>query len=119
MCTQLHRFADNFDVPYPFVFQYQVTSHQDEMSASVIIIPSKPLPIRLVVGHQTLDLGARVRILHRQPTNPEDAASRHVLAPLRWPVRLVAQDTALSRLKQGFDSPTGYHLTGASIDPNG
>ena len=29
---------------------------------------SEPLPIRLVVGHQILDLGARVRILHRQPT---------------------------------------------------
>lgn len=26
-----------------------------------------------------------------------------------WPVRLEAQDTALSRLRQGFDSPTGYH----------
>ena len=24
------------------------------------------------------------------------------------PVRLVAQDTALSRRRQGFDSPTGY-----------
>ena len=79
------------------------------MLESVIVSESEPLPIRLVVGHQTLDLGARVRILHRQPTNPEDAASSHVLAPLRWPVRLVAQDTALSRLKQGFDSPTGYH----------
>ena len=82
--------------------------HRAEMLESVIVSESEPLPIRLVVGHQTLDLGARVRILHRQPTNPEDAASSHVLAPLRWPVRLVAQDTALSRLKQGFDSPTGY-----------
>ena len=26
----------------------------------------------------------------------------------RCPVRLVAQDTALSRRRQGFDSPTGY-----------
>ncbi len=34
----------------------------------VIIKFSEPLPIRLVVGHQILDLGARVRILHRQPT---------------------------------------------------
>ena len=27
-----------------------------------------PLPIRLVVGHQSLELGAQVRILYRQPT---------------------------------------------------
>ena len=72
---------------------------------------SMPLPIRLVVGHQILDLGARVRILHRQPESMRErgqispAPARH-----RWPVRLVAQDTALSRLKQGFDSPTGYQL---------
>ena len=28
------------------------------------------------------------------------------------PVRLAAQDVALSRLKQGFDSPTGHHSGG-------
>lgn len=62
-----------------------------------------PLPIRLVVGHQSLELGAQVRILYRQPT----PSQTYTVAA--WPVRLVAQDTALSRLKQGFDSPTGYH----------
>ena len=62
------------------------------------------MPIRLVVGHQSLELGAQVRILYRQPIEAHDTN----IAPAAWPVRLVAQDTALSRLKQGFDSPTGY-----------
>ena len=63
------------------------------------------MPIRLVVGHQSLELGAQVRILYRQPTGTYETT----MVPEAWPVRLVAQDTALSRLKQGFDSPTGYH----------
>ena len=37
------------------------------VGVSDMMMLSKTLPIRLVVGHQTLDLGARVRILHRQP----------------------------------------------------
>ncbi len=36
------------------------------------ILVSGKLPIRLVVGHQTLDLGAQVRILHRQPVSDRD-----------------------------------------------
>lgn len=44
-------------------------------------------------------------------SNPVSAANtvRLTYTVVAWPVRLVAQDTALSRLKQGFDSPTGYH----------
>lgn len=36
--------------------------------------------------------------------------------PVARPVRLVAQDTRLSRGQQGFESPTGRHATISGID---
>ncbi len=49
-----------------------------------------------MVGQRTLDPLIEVRILGPEPI-------------LWWPLRLAAQDVALSRRKQGFDSPRGYH----------
>ena len=59
------------------------------------------LAIRLAVGHQTLDLGAQVRILDRQPK-----ALRPVPENIR-PLRLAAQDTALSRRRSRVRIPQG------------
>jgi hypothetical protein len=36
--------------------------------------------------------------------------------PVAGPIRLEAQDVALSRPKQGFDSPMGHIKTAASYD---
>jgi hypothetical protein len=58
---------------------------------------------RLGVGRQVLALVAGVRILLPQPAH---AARPH---------RLEAQDTALSRLKHGFESRWGHHLNVAHL----
>ena len=50
---------------------------------------------RLVVGRQTLDLLAEVRILVRQPF-------------LKGSHRLVVKDTGLSRQRHGFESRWDY-----------